>query len=383
MAAIYVHFPFCRSRCAYCGFYSQTNYGLAEKYIEALKEEIKQRQSYLEGQTVRTLYFGGGTPSSLPAGSILTIANAIRSAFTTEIEEFTVEVNPDDVNNRLLEEFHRAGVNRISMGVQTFDDELLRFLHRRHTAQQAIDAYRMMQQEGFDNISIDLILALPGQTLSQTAHDVEKAVELRPAHISTYLLEYEVGTELYKKLNANEIIEIEDDKQAEMYYQTCQILDKAGYEHYEISNFDRIDETGRKHRSLHNSSYWDNTIYLGLGAGAHSYNRMERRWNVCSVQKYICSALKGNAEHQQETIDEYKTYNELVMTRLRTVEGIRPNDIARLAPSDAEYLDTMAQRQIDQHMMERTSNHCLRLTRQALMTSDAVIASLFLDNDEE
>lgn len=381
MAAIYVHFPFCRSRCAYCGFYSQTNYQLYEQYIAALKEEIKQRSTYLNGETVTTIYFGGGTPSSLPQGSIETVSRAIRDAFHTEIQEFTVELNPDDVSSALTDELHQSGVNRVSMGIQTFNDELLQLIHRRHTAQEAIDAYQHLRERGFHNVSIDLILALPGQTLASSASDISRAISLRPEHISAYLLEYEEGTELWRKLKSKQIEAIADDVQAEMYYQMCRMLQDAGYEHYEISNFARTDETNRSLRSQHNSSYWNNTPYLGLGAAAHSYNRISRRWNVSSVAEYIKSTREGATAHEQESLNRVSLYNEMVMTRLRTTEGIRSIDMERITTHQAEQLRQMAKELISDRLLETTPDHHLKLTHRGLMLSDMVMSSLFIDDE--
>jgi len=380
MASIYVHFPFCRSRCAYCAFYSQTHYDRAEEYVSALKAEARQRANYLNGETVRTIYFGGGTPSSLPIGCLEEVADAIRSTFCCETEEFTVEINPDDVTTKLLLSLQRAGVNRISMGIQTFDDGLLRLIHRRHMANQAVDAYRMIRAAGFSNVSIDLILALPGQTLESSAADIDAAISLHPEHISAYLLEYEEGTELWNKRKNGMIKGIDDELQAEMYYQMCRMFEQNGYEHYEISNFARHDTPHTSMRSLHNSSYWNNTPYIGLGTAAHSYNLKERRWNTSNIDSYIESTLGGATKSEAEALNEVTLYNEMIMTRLRTIEGIRPNDIRRIQPIQAEYLKKAAKNHLYDGLLELTSDHCLRLTRQGLILSDRVMCDLFIDD---
>lgn len=380
MSSVYVHFPFCRSRCSYCGFYSQTSYGHAAEYIAALKAEMRQRADYLGGETVRTVYFGGGTPSSLPTGYIEDVADAIRANFRCQIEEFTVEMNPDDVTPRLLESVRKAGANRISMGIQSFNDDTLRLIRRRHTARQATEAYQMIRAAGFINVSIDLILALPGQTLASSAADIDAAIALHPDHISAYLLEYENGTELWKSRENGTITPIDDALQADMYYQMCQKLTSAGYEHYEISNFARIDAAHGAMRSRHNSGYWDNIPYIGIGAAAHSYNRKARRWNTADIGSYITSTLNGATKAESETLDEPTIYNEMVMTRLRTTKGIRQDDVCRMPPSYTEYLSKTAKKHLTDGLLELTSDHRLRLTRRGLMLSDMVMSDLFIDS---
>lgn len=381
MSAIYVHFPFCRSRCAYCAFYSQTDYSLAEAYVNALKAEMRQRANYLDGQTVGTIYFGGGTPSSLPIGSLEAVATAIRETFDCKIEEFTVELNPDDVTPRLLDSIRKAGATRISMGIQTFDDHRLRLIHRRHTAQQAIDAYQMIHQWGFSNVSIDLILALPGQTLEGSAADIDAAIGLHPDHISAYLLEYEASTPLYRMLSEGKIRQTDDSVQADMYYQMVEKLTYAGYEHYEISNFARIDKVQGAMRSRHNSSYWDNTPYIGLGAAAHSFNNVSRQWNTANISEYIRSTLQGQPAHETEQLDATTRYNEMVMTRLRTAEGIRPSDRANLPQEFCQYLDKAAGQLLCDKLLELTPDGRLKLTHCALMVSDMVMSQLFAISD--
>jgi len=382
MASIYVHFPFCRSRCAYCAFYSQTCYGYAEEYVAALKAEARQRADYLGGEAINTLYFGGGTPSSLPIGLFEEVAASIRATFNCQIEEFTVEVNPDDVTPQLLDSIRKAGANRISMGIQSFDDRQLRLINRRHTAREAIEAYRMIRQWGFDNVSIDLILALPGQTLESSAADIDAAISLQPDHISAYLLEYEDSTPLERMRKAGRISAVDDDTQAAIYHQMRRKLTDAGYEHYEISNFARIDKAKGAMRSLHNSGYWNNIPYIGLGAAAHSYNLKSRRWNTADIEEYIRSTLRGATTAEGENLDGTTPYNEMVMTRLRTAEGIRPCDTARLMPRLASHLRNASGQLLEERLIEITPDGRLKLTAGGLMVSDMVMRQLFaIDNN--
>lgn len=382
MASLYIHIPFCRSRCSYCGFYSQTHYNLVDDYLQALKQEMHQRANYFDGQTIKTIYIGGGTPSSLPIGFIEELTDEIYRVFSVEVEEFTVEVNPDDVIKPLMTSFIKTGVNRISMGIQTFDDRLLRLINRRHTAEQARISYQTIREAGFNNVSIDLILALPSQTLEDSATDIDAVIKLNPEHISAYLLEYEEGTALCSMLNRGEITPIDDDTQAKIYYQMCQKLCDAGYEHYEISNFARIDKSGRSMRSQHNSSYWTHIPYLGIGAAAHSFNLKQRRWNVSSVTEYIKSTMYGATKYDGETLDDKTIYNEMVMTRLRTIEGIRHEDLATVAPCYREELQVSAKPYLENGLLQHTSCDGLALSHKGLMLSDMIMSDLFAVDED-
>ena len=278
MAGVYVHIPFCKSRCIYCDFFSTTSLPLRERYVDALCREIELRSRGLttEERHIETIYLGGGTPSQLSTEQLKRVFDTVQACFdVAKTAEITMEANPDDVNATYLQGIKLLPVNRLSFGIQTFNDERLRFIRRRHTAQEAIDVVRNCQAAGFGNISIDLMFGFPGETLEEWQTDIDTALSLQVQHISAYSLMYEEGTALTRMLEAGEIEEIDEELSLQMYCTLVERLKKAGFEHYEISNFAL---PGR--RSRHNSSYWHGIPYFGFGAGAHSYDGDVRRWNA-------------------------------------------------------------------------------------------------------
>ena len=315
MAGIYVHIPFCKKRCLYCDFFSTTLLERREEYVAALLKEIEMRKNEA-GEPVRTIYIGGGTPSMLDTVDIFLI---LRTIGTEGVEEITMEVNPGDVNERYLNELRQCGVNRLSIGVQSFKDHLLQKLGRRHTAAQAIDAVRMAQQAGFDNISIDLMYALPEQSIGHWIADIQLALKLGVQHISSYGLMYEEGTALTRMRDEGAITPIDEETENAMYDMLCERLQQAGYVHYEVSNFALPG-----YEAKHNSSYWNGTPYVGVGAGAHSYIRNVRSWNVDDLDGYIKGVMGYGLQVTggSETLTEKDLYNERIMLGLRTNKGI-------------------------------------------------------------
>ena len=313
MAGIYIHIPFCKRRCLYCDFYSTTLLERRAEYVEALLLEIAARKEET-GEAIRTIYLGGGTPSTLEAGDI---ARLLQAVGTTDAEEITMEVNPGDVTEAYLRDIRQAGINRLSIGIQSFDDELLTLLGRRHNAAQAIEAVRMAQKAGFDNISIDLMYALPTQTMSQWQADIETAVSLNIQHISSYGLMYEEGTALTLRVEKGELEVQEEEMENAMYDYLCKRLKQAGFVHYEVSNF-----ALKGFEAKHNSSYWDGTPYIGIGAAAHSYNPPARSWNPDDLNAYIRGIKAGTLQQESETLTETDRYNERIMLGLRTNKGV-------------------------------------------------------------
>ena len=292
MAGVYVHIPFCASRCSYCDFFSTLRLDeVGHDYVEALIAEARLRKAELNGKPVKTLYMGGGTPSQLPLPLLARLIDGLKATLDLNaVQEFTLEANPDDVTPEWCAAVRALGVNRVSMGVQSFQDAVLRLVGRRHTARQAIDAVASLRHAGIDNISIDLIYGLPGQTLETWAESVRQAVDLRPQHISAYGLTYEPGTRLWQQRECGEVVEASEDQYLDMYRILVGLLRVAGYEHYEISNFALPG-----YRSRHNSSYWNETPYLGLGAAAHSYDGTMRRSNPADLCGYIRRITSGKA----------------------------------------------------------------------------------------
>lgn len=366
MAGIYVHIPFCNSRCIYCGFFSSVGLlNLQDKYVDALLYESKLRNNYLNGEPIETAYIGGGTPSLLHDTNIKRIAKAIYKKGVTK--EFTMECNPDDVTPELCQTLHDCGVNRVSMGVQTFSDIRLRFLNRRHSSNDIPLAIRNLRNAGISNISIDLIFGFPQETMDEWEADIDHALKLNVQHISAYSLMYEEGTKLYAMLERGDIKENEENTSAAMYDTLIDKLTKNGYEHYEISNFAKSGFS-----SLHNSSYWNGTKYLGLGAAAHSYDTASRQWNVSNIKEYIQSIESGIIPYEKEIIDDQTRYNDMITTALRTKEGI---DLTRLSHDDYIYIIRNARKSIDAQTLAVTNNR-LHLTRKGLYISDDIMSDL-------
>lgn len=371
---IYIHIPFCKSRCIYCGFYSTTNKELKERYVDALIREIHMRKddfarlgTSISPSSTSTVYFGGGTPSSLSVCDIERIVGALESTFNGTPSEVTLEMNPDDVTKDYIKAVRQMGINRISMGIQTFDDSRLQFIRRRHNASQAEKAVMTIREEGIHNVSIDLMFGFPNQTMDEWVTDIDKAIALHPTHISAYSLMYEEGTPLFRMLQKGEINQIDDETSLDMYTELINRLTLNGYEHYEISNFAMPG-----YRSVHNSSYWHDTPYLGFGAAAHSYNKDTRSWNIPDLKKYIESIESGVLPSESEVIDADTHYNDLITTALRTREGLNLDDLPQ---KYREYALVNARKSISEHLLEATDSH-IRLTREGLFVSDMVMSEL-------
>ena len=372
MAGIYIHVPFCKTRCAYCDFFSTTLHDMKSRYVDALCQELIMRRNYLHDAPIGTLYFGGGTPSQLSENDFHSIFNQIEKVYGLEAcEEITLEANPDDLTDDYVEMLTTLPFNRISMGIQTFHEPTLQLIGRRHTAQEAIEAVHRCQQQGFTNISIDLIYGLPGETLEQWKEDLLMAFSLKVQHISAYHLTYEQGTRLWQMLQRKEICEVDEDTSIELFRILCEEMQKAGYEHYEISNFALPN-----FRSRHNSAYWHEVPYLGCGPGAHSFDGDSREWNVSSLPKYIEALEQGQRNYEQETLDKDTRYNEFIMTRLRTCEGFSLIDLQqRFGQAYHDYCLHLATPYMRQGLLLQKEN-TLRLSREGIFVSDDIISDL-------
>ena len=378
MAGVYVHIPFCASRCSYCDFFSTLRLDeVGHDYVEALIAEARLRKAELNGEPVKTLYMGGGTPSQLPLPLLARLIDGLKATLDLNaVEEFTLEANPDDVTPEWCAAVRALGVNRVSMGVQSFQDAVLRLVGRRHTARQAIDAVASLRHAGIDNISIDLIYGLPGQTLETWAESVRQAVDLRPQHISAYGLTYEPGTRLWQQRECGEVVEASEDQYLDMYRILVGLLQVAGYEHYEISNFALPG-----YRSRHNSSYWNETPYLGLGAAAHSYDGTMRRSNPADLCGYIRRITSGQPACQVEDLAWWERYDERVMLGLRTADGV---DAHRLRSDFGDkawaHFVSEARRHIDAGNMICTDDGRYILTSEGIVLSDSVMRDLMWDD---
>ena len=374
MSCIYVHIPFCKSRCIYCDFFSTTQLELRNQYVDAVCKEIALTQQYLNGDTIHSIYFGGGTPSQLSAMQISHILDTISQHHpVTNDCEITIEMNPDDVTPTYVDELRPLPINRISLGIQSFHDATLQFIHRRHTAQEAINAVQLLQANEYGNISIDLMFGFPGETLNDWQNDISQALQLNIQHLSAYSLMYEEGTQLYELLTSHHIQEIEDEYSRDMYSLLMEKMQDAGFEHYEISNFAKPN-----YYSRHNSSYWNNTHYLGLGAGAHSYNGTSRQSNVCDLKKYIDGINQKHPVIDIEMLTKDQQYNEMVMTRLRTSKGLQMDTIKHLFGNDYyQHLIQAATPYYNLRLLKNIDGNLI-LTPKGIYISNDIIASLFV-----
>ena len=373
MAGIYIHIPFCKQRCRYCSFFSSTRNGEKERYVDAVCQEIEMRSDYFDNSAIETIYFGGGTPSTLSEKDFGKIFATIESRYKIcKDAEITMEDNPDDLSEEYLTMLRNQPFNRISMGVQSFDDTILKTLGRRHDAARAIEAFVSARKAGFDNISIDLMFALPGSNAQSWEKDLTTAISLHPEHISAYNLTYEEGTPLYSAMQQGTIVPLDEDGNIEQFTMLIDRLTAAGYRHYEISNFAL---PGRESR--HNSSYWHNIPYLGCGAAAHSYNGTSRRWNIADIPLYIKGIESGNGDYEEEILSENERYNDALLTRLRTSDGLplkwmEENFSAKLN----RYILKNAQRHLDAGTLTTTDDGSIRLTKKGIFISDAIIRDL-------
>ena len=374
MKSLYIHIPFCQSRCIYCGFYSTTLLALRDSYVSALVSEMQMREP---GSDISTIYLGGGTPSQLTTEQLRTILYNINNVYrVAQDAEITIECNPDDITEEYALTIREMGFNRVSLGAQTFSDERLRTIRRRHNAQQVDNAIAILRKASFQNISIDLMFGFPGETLNQWQSDIQHAISLQPQHISAYSLMYEEGTPLHRMLTEGKIEETDEDLSLQMFEALVSQLTAAGYEHYEISNFalnSHQPSATSPFRAIHNSSYWHDVPYIGLGAAAHSYDLRSRSWNVADVKEYIRIIGTGRRPvEDSETIDADTHYNDIVTTAMRTREGI-PLEI--LTPELRRYLLDAAKPMAERGLITISDTH-VSLTHSGIFVSNSVMAEL-------
>lgn len=372
MAGLYIHVPFCAQRCSYCDFYSQTDRKLILPFVDAVIRELESRCDYLGGEQIETVYFGGGTPSLLQPSDFRRIFDAIASFYDlSPCREITLEANPDDIDEAFLESLGQLPFNRISLGVQSFDDRELVFLNRRHDSSRALRAIDCCRQAGYHNLSIDLMYGLPNQSAETWQKSLSQAIELDIPHLSAYHLSYEEGTVLYRQLTAGRISPMDEDTSLLFFRLLIDCLREAGYLHYEISNFCRPDCFAQ-----HNTAYWTGRKYLGIGPSAHSYDGASRQWNVASIKSYIEQVAAGIDCFEQEQIDAKTGYNDYVITRLRTMWGVRSDELQTMfGKYYAARFRSRAQRYIDRGLLRQESETFI-LTDEGICISDHIFADL-------
>ena len=367
MASLYFHIPFCKRLCGYCDFYRSVKLKYMPEVVESMRVELNAERDFLHDKRVRTIYFGGGTPSLLAPSDIERFVQQAKQLFDcSQLDEVTIEVNPDDITPEYIAELRKTSVNRISIGVQSLDDDCLQFMGRRHSAAQAVEAVKMLQAAGYDNISVDVIFGIEKSSAEALSQTLQGVLAMNVQHISAYHLTIEEGTRFGRMLSHGELNEVEEERSEAEFLQVHNSLTRAGFEHYEVSNY-----ALKGYRSKHNSSYWQGVEYLGIGPGAHSFNGNVRRWCEQGIEEYI-----RGAEYGSEELSQGDKLNEYVMTSLRCVDGLSLVKVERdFGLQERMRLECEASKK-ELAQLLKNDNGMLRIEPENMLLSDYVITAL-------
>ena len=377
MAGLYIHIPFCKSKCVYCGFYSTVNQKDIEKFVSALEEEMVLRKNETAGETIQTVYFGGGTPSLLQTPQLQQIIDNLKQHFSIEENtEKTIEANPEQLTLDYCKSLKTLGFNRISIGIQSFHDEILQFLGRKHTAKEALQAVENAYAAGFDNISIDLIYGVNERNNELWQKELEIAFALPIRHFSAYALTVEENSLLYRRIHQHKTVEPDEDLASLQYNILSESVAKSDFAQYEVSNF-----AIKGWESRHNSAYWQRVPYIGLGASAHSYDQKHRQWNAPNLSGYFAQIESGKTYHERETLTDIDLYNEFVLLGLRTRTGIDLNEMENLfgtekVSSFLQYFESDIENDL-----YRLEGNRVCLTAKGLWFADGIAEDAFLTNE--
>jgi len=374
MSGIYIHIPFCKQACHYCDFHFSTSSKNKDAFISALKKEISLQKNYLDNEIISTIYFGGGTPSLLKYDDLMVIVDELHKFhIIDEKAEITLEANPDDLTIRQIKELQKTPINRLSIGIQSFYDEELKWMNRAHNSKQATESVKIAQGEGFENISIDLIYGIPSLTNDKWTKNIDLAISLNIQHISAYCLTIEPRTALADFIKKGKAKNIDETQGSEHFKLLMDKLSDSNFLQYEISNFCKEGFV-----SKHNSSYWQRKNYLGLGPSAHSYNGKSRQWNVSNNIKYIQSLEINQLQFEKETLSIADNYNEYIMTSLRTMWGC---DLNFIKNNFSEEFMLHAIKEVQQYIYSDAvvnTNNILTLTQKGKLLADKIASDLFL-----
>jgi len=378
MAGIYIHIPFCKKLCSYCDFYHIITQSETKSFTDALIREATGRREYLAKETVSTIYIGGGTPSVLSTEEVKTILDSIGKLYIVdENPEITIELNPDDADENYLRGLKDTPVNRISLGIQSWRDSDLRLMNRRHNAAQAADALENTLKAGFTNVTIDLIYGIPGMATADWSSNLDISFSYGIKHFSAYHLTIEPGTVFGKMKEKGLLSEIDEEESSAQFHLLIEKAESAGFVHYEISNFGKPG-----YFSVHNSNYWKQVSYLGLGPSAHSFNGYSRQWNIRDVKKYMKALNSGSQFFEREELDKRTRFNEYIMTSLRTMWGIDLDYVERVFDKEGyDYIVNLSGKLVDYGLMKQ-ENKTLVLTNQGKMISDNIVSELMLPGDK-
>ncbi|HLN20749.1 MAG TPA: radical SAM family heme chaperone HemW [Bacteroidales bacterium] len=373
MAGIYIHIPYCKKLCFYCDFFHVTAKGDLSGFAEGIKAEAMLRREYLGNETIGTIYFGGGTPSVFSARELAGILESLARLFhIDEGSEITVELNPDDVDSNYLKDLKQAGFNRISLGVQSWNDDDLKLMNRRHDSSIAATALNACLDE-FSNVSMDLIYGIPGMTLEMWERNLDKTFAFDIKHLSAYHLTFEKGTVFGKMLEKGLIAEADEELSTQMFHMLIRKAEEAGFVQYEISNFGKEGFFSR-----HNTNYWKQVNYLGLGPSAHSFNGFSRQWNKSDIKSYLKAIAAGTTEYETEELDTRTKFNEYIMVSFRTMWGVDLGYIENtFGREEYDYLINMSSKFRRYGLMNFSNNH-LVLSDQGKMISDNIISEFMM-----
>jgi oxygen-independent coproporphyrinogen III oxidase len=374
MTGIYLHIPFCKQKCHYCNFFSLASTKNRQAFVDILIKEIDLQKDYLNGETVTTVYFGGGTPSLLEVDALKRIFMTLRETFpVSDDAEITLEANPDDLSAHYLEALKDTAVNRLSIGIQSFDDDDLVYLNRVHSAIQAENCIQLAQEAGFEKITIDLIYGIPTLDDDKWKRNIEQFMQTGIHHLSAYALTVEPKTALHTLIRKGKLLDVDENRMARQFEILLDQMEANGFVHYEISNFARPG-----HYSRHNSIYWMGGNYLGLGPSAHSFNGVSRQWNVSNLAKYLQLETIEKVVEEKEVLTEAQRYNEYVMTSLRTVWGCDLEHISNQFGKDAK---ERTMHEAKKHLLSANmvlNENRLLLTNKGKLFADGIASGFFI-----
>lgn len=373
MAGIYIHIPFCKQKCSYCDFHFSTTFqSYRQSMIECLIIEIEKRVSYLESKEIETIYFGGGTPSLLTSNELKMLLESIFNNYSiSKFPEITLEANPDDITREKLVGWRQAGVNRLSIGLQSFRDEDLKWMNRAHTSEESLNCVALAKEEGFENISVDLIYGLPNFTLEDWKKNIQTVIDFGVNHVSAYCLTVEEKTALSKWVSNHKIIPANEDEQSEQFEVLVSELDKNGIIQYEISNFSKLN-----FESKHNSNYWKGKHYLGIGPSAHSFNGISRSWNISNNRMYIQLIGENRETFETEILSTEDQFNELILIGLRTSEGVNLDQLNSIQIPNENFWRKIEAMQKSEWLVLTTTS--ISLTKSGRLKADYIASELFL-----
>jgi len=374
MSGIYLHIPFCKKLCNYCDFYHIISNDDNSAFVKSIIKEAELRRDYTGPEEIATIYFGGGTPSVLPVKDVEEILTNINRIFPVSSDaEITLEINPDDVTENYIKDLYRTGINRLSIGVQSWRDEDLKMLNRRHTGSQAADAVNIAIKAGFNNVTIDLIYGIPGLDAAAWSSNLDIAFSFDIRHLSAYHLTVEPNTVLGKMKDKGLFEEVNEEESISQFNTLIEKSETAGFIHYEISNFGKPG-----YFSVHNTNYWKQVTYLGLGPSAHSFNGYSRQWNIRDMRKYLKALNDGKLSFEREELDSKAKFNEYIMTSLRTMWGMDLEYIEQTFEKEGyDYVINLTRKFISYGLMKQENNNMI-LTNQGKMISDNIISEFMM-----